>query len=318
MSYQHVRQANSLAMWWLWTKHYERSTAIENPNGLHRLRTKQAIRRNWNAIARVHPEDHAQLKRDLCDAIDRANISEIQSNAALAAAQASLLPNLPSTARQRTVAHELALREKIQSLRDLTALVVIESRIGAPVAAVRDFDAGDRIDQLRRQVDSAATLVAQRRLEEFQPLSILQKRRALDAHRDVFSRASFHKGPGNTFVALPGGNGDTKLGVWISTDANGDIIDRTVIKDVCFDYDPNDWTNPITWQNVRDTLNKVLTEARVMERLRDTEDSQNVVRLRSRQLHAEELVFRVGSRHRTTVRVITNYVSDVYRVLSLR
>ena len=262
--------------------------------------------RNWNAIARVHPEDHAQLKRDLCNAIDRANISEIQSNAALATAQASLLPNPPSTARQRTAAHELALREKIQSLRNLTTLVDIETRIGAPVAAVRDFDAGDRIDQVRRQVDSAATLVAQRRIEEFQPLSLLQKRRALDAHRDVFSRASFHQGPGNTFFALPGGNGDTKLGVWIRTDANDNILDRIAIKDVCFDYDPNDWTNGITWQNVHDPLNKVLTEAHVMERLQDTEDSQNVVRLRSRQLHAEELVFRVGRSYRTSVRVITN------------
>lgn len=294
MSNQHARQANGLSMWWLWTKHYERSTAIENPNGLHRLRTKQAIRRNWNAIVRVHPGDHAQLKRDLCDAIDRANMSEMQSNAVLAAAQASLLPNSPSTARGRTAAHELALREKIQSLRDLTALVNIEDRIGAPAAAVRDFDAGDRIDQVRRQVDSAATLVAQRRLEELQPLPILQKRRALDAHRDAFSKASFQQGQDNTFVALGGGNSDTKLGVWIRTDANRDIIDRTVIKDVCFDYDPNDWTNPLTWQNVGDPLNKVLTEAHVMERLRDTDDSQNVVGLRSWQLHAEELVFRVG------------------------
>ena len=294
MSNQHERQANSLSMWWLWTKHYERSTAIENPNGRHRLRTKQAIRRNWNAIVRVHPENHARLKRDLCDAIDRANVSEIQSNAALAAAQASLLPNPPSTASQRTAAHEHALREKIRSLRDLTDLIDVETRIGAPAAAVRDFDAGDRLDQVRRQVDSAATLVAQRRNEELQPLSILQKRRALDAHRDVFSRASFQQGQDNTFVALSGGNTETKLGVWIRTDANHDIIDRTVIKDVCFDYDPNDWTHALSWQNVHDPLNKVLTEAHVMDRLQATANSQNVVRLRSWQLHAEELVFRVG------------------------
>ena len=294
MNDQHVRQANGLAMWRLWTKHYERSLAIANPNKLHQLRLKQATRRNWNAIVRQHPQDHAQLKRDLCDAIDRANISEIQSNAALAAAQDSLLPNPPSTAGERIDAHELALREKLQSLRDLTALVHIETLIGAPAAAVRNFDAGARIDQVRGQIDSAATLVAQRRLEELQPLSILQRWRALDAHRDVFSRASFQQGQDNTFVALGGGNSDTKLSVWIRTDANRDIIDRTVIKDVCFDYDPNDWTNPLTWQNVGDPLNKVLTEAHVMERLRDTDDSQNVVGLRSWQLHAEELVFRVG------------------------
>lgn len=294
MNNQHVRQANGLAMWRLWTKHYERSMAITNPNGLHRLRTKQATRRNWNAIARVHPQDHAQLKRDLCDAIDRANISEIQSNAALAAAEASLLPNPPSTAEQRTAALEFAFREKLQSLRDLTALINIEIRIGAPAAAVRNFDAVARIDQVREQVDSAATLVAQRRLEEIQPLSLLQKRRAIYAHRDVFSKASFDQGQDNTFIPLAGGNGDTKLGIWIRTDADHNIVDRTVIKDVCCDYDPADWTNPITWQNVRDPLNKVLTEAHVMERLQATVDSQNVVRLRARQLHAEELVFRVG------------------------
>lgn len=294
MNNQHVRQANGLAMWRLWTKHYERSLAIANPNKLHQLRLKQATRRNWNAIVRLHPQDHAQLKRDLCDAIDRANISEIQSNAALAAAQDSLLPNPPSTAGERIDAHELALREKLQSLRDLTALIPIETRIGAPAAAVWNFDAVARIDQVRRQVDSAATLVAQRRLEEIQPLTLLQKRWAIDAHRDVFSKASFDQGQYDTYVPLAGGNGDTKLGVWIRTDANDNIVDRTVIKDVCFDYDTRGWINPITWQNVHDPLDKVLTEAHLMEKLQATADSQNVVRLRARQLHAEELVFRVG------------------------
>jgi hypothetical protein len=293
MNQQHVRQANGLAMWRLWTKHYERVTAIANPNKLHQLRTKQATRRNWNAIVRLHPEDHAQLKRDLCDAIDRAFISEVRSNATVATAVAMLQDSV-STARQKTAAYELAFREKIQYLRELTDLVDIETRIGAPAATARAFDAGFRTDQARNQVDTTASFVAQQREEEFSALTELQRRRAIDAHRDVFSRASFDQGQDNTFVPLHGGNGDTKLGLWIRTDANHNIIERTVIKDVCFDHDPLAWNDPLYWQNIQDPLNKVLTEAHVMERLQACADSQNVVRLRQWQLHAAELVFRVS------------------------
>lgn len=124
---------------------------------MQRLRLRQSIKRDWNAFVSDVDDQH---RRYLWVAIDRANVSEIASNVALAAASASMLPDSASTARQKTVAHELVLREKIQSLRDLTDLVAVETRIGARVAVFRAFDAGARTDHLRRQSNLAARLVA--------------------------------------------------------------------------------------------------------------------------------------------------------------
>lgn len=287
----HIRQANGLAMWRLWTNHYERVLAIVDPNKLQQYRMKRTIKARWNAIARLHPQDHARLKRFLCDAIDRASVSERDSNNALAAAQASL-GNPQSTRRQRTDSYKRALRMNIKSLLDLTALVKIETRIGTPADAVRAFDA-TRTDVARRRVDDAANRVAEQQRDELRPLDVFTRRRVLNAHRAISSRALTDQVPRSTFVPIFGGNNDTNLGLWIRGDANGNIVERSVVKDICFHHDPFEWDNPVNWENVLDPLDKVLTEAHIMKRLRDT-GSNNVVTLRWSQLRASELIYRVS------------------------
>jgi hypothetical protein len=285
------RQANGIAMWRLWTNHYERVLAIVNPNKLQQYRTKRTIKARWNAIARLHPQDHARLKRFLCDVIDRASVSERDSNNALAAAQASI-GDPQSTARQKTDSYERALRAHIRFLHDLTLLVKTETRIGTPADAVRTFDEARTVGA-RTQVDSAANRVAYQRREELRPLNVFTRRRVLNAHQAVSSRALADQVPRSIFVPIFSGNNDTNLGLWIQSDANGNIIERSVVKDICFDHDPFEWDNGVNWENVGDPLDKVLTEAHIMKRLRDAR-SENVVMLRSCQLRASELIFRVS------------------------
>jgi len=278
-------------MWWLWNNHYKRSLAIGDQTKMERLRTNQTIRRNWNAIARLHPERHAQFKRLLCDAIDRASVSQTDSNTAVAAAQASI-GNDQATRRQRTDAYERALRASIQYLREITFLVNTETLIGAPAHAIRVFDSA-RVAPARAQLNGAAIRVAEQRRDELRPLDIWSRRRELNAHREVSARAAVNQVPRSTFVPMFGGNNDTNLCLWIQGDVNGNIVERSVIKDVCFDYDPVQWDNAVNWQNAGDPLNKVLTEAHVMKRVGET-GSENVVMLRCCQLRVSELMFRVS------------------------
>ena len=252
---------------------------------------RQAIKRNWNAIVKS-PGNNAQLRRDLCGAIARADASERQADAATRTAEADLRSTV-SRVRQKTESHENALRAWIQPLRDLAPLIRIETRIGAPAADLRAFDTGDRTRRPQIQINEASKLVAARRAEEVAHLGGKSRRQAIDARRDEFARASFGQGQGNTYVPLGDGNDDSKLGLWIRSDANHNIVERTAIKDVCFDRYPDGWDDAITWQNADDPLNKVLTEAHVMERL-GALDSPNVVRLRTWELHHAELVFRVS------------------------
>jgi hypothetical protein len=276
---------------------------------MQKLRLRQAIKRNWNALVKKDPDDddlltfldeddqpdypkgYDQYRKDLCDAIDRANISERRSRNPVVDALAGR-QNL--TESEITDAYERALRLRIKYLLDIKFLINYETRVGALADVLRAFDAGDRIQRATAQVDLAADELAAQRRAELRPMNPTQRRRAIDDHRRKSTSASFIQVPGSSmFVPLGGGNNDTKLGLWIKTDANGNINERTVIKDVCFDHDPAEWAEPIHWQNVHDPLNKVLTEAHVMERLRAT-GSANVVRLIWGKLLAPDLVYRVS------------------------
>lgn len=209
----------------------------------------------------------------------------------MAAAQASV-GNQQSTRRQRTDAYKRALRVNIKSLLDLTALVKIEERIGTPADAVRAFDA-TRTDVARRRVNETANRVAIQWRAELKPLDVFTRRRVLNAHRAVSSRALADQVPRSMFVLIFGGNNDTNLGLWIQGDANGNIVERSVVKDICFDHDPFEWDSAVNWENVLDPLDKVLTEAHIMKRLR-VAGSENVETLRSSQLRASELIYRVS------------------------
>ena len=276
---------------------------------MQKLRLRQAIKRNWNALVKkdpddddlltfldeedqpVYPKGYDQYRKDLCDAIDRANISERQSTDPVVDALARLQN---PTESEITEAHEHALRLKIKYLLDIKFLVKYETRVGALADVPRAFDAGDRIQRATAQVDLAANQLATQRRDELRPMPPILRRQAIDAHRDKSTNASFIQVRGSSmFAPLGGGNNDTKLGLWIKTDANGNINERTVIKDVCFDHDPAEWDDAIHWQNVHDPLNKVLTEAHIMERLRGT-GSANVVKLIWGKLLAPDLVYRVS------------------------
>lgn len=188
------------------------------------------------------------------------------------------------------------LRAKVQHVVDLTALIQTETIIGAPATVLRMFDSGDRITELRRLVHFAATVVGNWRSQEVAPVrGLLQRLAAIDTPREAFARASFDQRQGSMYVPLGGGNRDTKIGLWVSSDVNGIITDRCVVKDVCFDQDVGKWNDPLMWQNPEDPLSKTLTEAHVMRRLQDTR-SQNVVRLRNWQLHNVQLVARVSQK----------------------
>jgi hypothetical protein len=276
---------------------------------MQKLRFRQKIERDWNALFKRHPDDddlhtyldeddqpdyrkgYDQHRRDLCDAIDRANVSERQSNTVREEHLAALQN---PTERDFTDAYERELRLKIKYLRDIKFLVGTETRVGAPANVLRAFDAGVRIRQATAEVDDAAIALATQRHDELKPMHPIQRRRAIDAHRKISTDASFIPVAGDsTFAPLGGGNNATKLGLWIKGDANGNISERTVIKDVCFDHDAGEWDDAINWQDVQDPLNKVLTEAHVMERLRDT-GSANVVKLIRGRLLAADLVYRVS------------------------
>lgn len=294
-------------MWRLWANHYRRVS----PNPMTRtqkLRLRQTIKRSWNALVKMYPDDddlhtyldeddqpdypngYDQHRKDFCDAIDRANISEGQSNNAIVDVLAG---RQNPTESELTKAHERALRLKIKYLLDIRFLINYEKRVGALADVLRALDAGDREHQATAEVDSAANALAAQRRAELKPMHPIQRRRAIDAHREKSTSASFIQVPGSSmFAPLGGGNNDTKLGLWIRTDANGNVNERTVVKDVCFDHDPAEWDEDIHWQNVHDPLNKVLTEAHVMERLRET-NSANVVRLIWGKLLAPDLVFQV-------------------------
>ena len=301
-------------MWKTWTNHWNKSLGIANATKMQKLRANQAFKRFRKDMLKEHPADHARLKRDLCNAIDRVNVSEPRDGTATRAFLAAL-ERKRWQARRKTELGETMLRAKVQFLTDLTDLARVETLIGAPVRTFRISDAPEgRIDILRTHLNEAAELVANQRGEEVGGLGDLARRAARYARRDEFSQASFNQGVGNTYVSLDGGSLDTKLGLWIQSDANRNITERTVVKDSCFDNDAAGWNNPLRWQNVDNPLNKVVTEAHVMSRLRDT-GSENVVRLRHGELRAAELVYRVCWEHSSTVRVTANYDPDVYGAL---
>jgi serine/threonine protein kinase len=245
-------------------------------------------------MVKKHPDDYARLKRQVCDAMGRVNASEPPDVVATAYFN-DVIERNDQSARHRTNSGETMLRTKIRFLADLTELVRIETLVGEPLDAFIAFDAAqDRIVRLRYEVVEGPGKVARLRNKEVSGLEELTQRAARYARRDEFSRASFDQEQTNRFVPMGGGNHETKLGLYVRTDDNYNITERTVIKDVYVDNDMDNWDDSGQWQNADDPIDKVLTEAHVMERLRDT-NSDNVVRLIEWQLHVPELAFRVKS-----------------------
>lgn len=94
-------------------------------------------------------------------------------------------------------------------------------------------------------------------------------------------------------MPFDGGNNETQLGLWAESDASGNIIDRTVIKYVCFEQNENPWVDPELWRDPLNPLDKMLVEAHVMERLRNPQSS-TIVQLSTWSPHVARLVFRVS------------------------
>jgi hypothetical protein len=260
---------------------------------MQKLRATQAFRRFGTAMVKKHPDDYARLKRQVCDAMGRVNASEPPDVVATAYFN-DVIERNDQSARHKTNSGETMLPTKVRFLADLTELVRIETLVGEPLDAFIAFDAAqDRIVRLRYEVVEGPGKVARLRNKEVSGLEELTQRAARYARRDEFSRASFDQEQTNRFVPMGGGNHEIKPGLYVRTDDNYNITERTVIKDVYVDNDMDNWDDSGQWQNADDPIDKVLTEAHVMERLRDT-NSDNVVRLIEWQLHVQELAFRVS------------------------
>ena len=176
MGPRHQRQTGGLSMWRLWATHYRK--AIPKPTTkLQRLRLRRAIKKDWDALVKRFPDNdelhtyldgderleyprgYDQPRKDLCDAIDRANISERRSDEAFAAHQA-VMRNRQSTRRNLTNSHERLLRARIRLLQDIRALVGFERSIGALADILRAHDAGVRTTQARANVVNTSNQVA--------------------------------------------------------------------------------------------------------------------------------------------------------------
>ena len=198
--------------------------------------------------------------------------------------------------RYKTDAGETMLRTKVRLLEDLVELIRIETIVGQPAAAFKAFDeSAGRIEAWRQHINEAARVVIHQKDNEFSHLGPIAQRTARSTRRKEFLSASLGHGAGTRFISFAGGNLTTELGLWATTDVHHNITERTFIKDICFDKSPeeNDWNDPQLWQNHGDPLSKFLTEAHIMERLRDT-NSENVVTLRQWRRYTEKLTFRVS------------------------
>lgn len=284
MNQPNARPLSGLEMWRAFDSHFKRTWPLVMLNNLQKLRTKQLLKREWKAIA-------AQDKRPLCQAIHRAGVAERHAqNAALITKR-----DLKKTGRigRKAASTQDLLQARVEYLQELATLVLVETQIGATVDDMRAYDDGARIRRARHLVNKTAEYLVHRRQKEARSVGLLKRLRLIGTRRQDFQRERFGRGGGNTFLPFDGGNNETQLGLWVESDANGNIIDRTVIKDVCFEQNKDSWVDPELWRNPLDPLDKMLVEAHVMERLRNAQSS-TIVQLRTWSLHAARLVFRVS------------------------
>lgn len=288
-----------------YTTFASRASQANGAGRTKRLRIFKA-KRIWKAIESAYPQDHRARKNDLCAAIAQTKRSE---------APVILEEELRQLQRDRTDNDQLHnTTALIQRTRNL--IVQLNQQLGHYANLTRALrnlrgdpnvlreDIAFWIDheedvrgRLQTHVDAAVPLleVFTRRAENTDPDRQGQENRVKG--REQWQRNVYDKGAGNSFFSFGGGNSGTALGVWVVSDAFGNITDRAVIKDVHFDPD---WNSSILWRNPRDLVNKVPMEVVIMERLNEAEResqtrSPKIVNLRNWAMHVDKLMFRVSS-----------------------
>ncbi|KAM0719904.1 hypothetical protein Q7P37_004039 [Cladosporium fusiforme] len=257
-------------------------------------RTEQRNKRIWTAVVKAYPADHRNRKHDLCEALFQAG--EATENASTVNRRLTALiaagPNGDQPQHFRDIAHQTGryLDALIARLRAEAPVELAIERIVTRKEPLADLI--DHYDQRAQNLSRSIRRVA-RQLRTATG-NITDDAATRTINRELLQRRLFEAEEGHGFFKLEGGNRTSQLGIWVESDGNGNIVDRTVVKDVYYDnpdypdglFDHGLWTDP------DDVLDKVPLEVNVMLKLNEVE-SPNIVVLRNFFVYPGKAMFRM-------------------------
>ena len=247
---------------------------------------------DWHIIRADHPDNHVELKLDLAHAIRTTNAASrlVERAGRIIDSQRQIGLGEP------VELYEDLIKFRVRLLAALNKLAMIEGRVGRGA----DFiwaHTNRQIALLKRLIQETSGYVAtQRQAEEGDVIGTTFR-------RDTFMRDSqpTPQRNGRQWYHHLGNGPLSNVGLCLSGDEHGLIVDRFVMKDVWFTSHPNLWTDLHFWYgDPRDPTSKVPYEVHIMGHLTATEQ-ENIVRMRSWRLAPEKLMYRVGPVHPTNI-----------------